>query len=67
MKSAGYDVRQSNPFEAGQTFGTPSRAAAPIVGRVKMMWESMRDAVIQGISRTAGTAEGQGCLSAFHR
>ena len=23
MKSAGYDVRESNPFEAGQIFGTP--------------------------------------------
>src|SRR5437588_162862 len=27
MKSAGYDVRESNPFEAGQTFGASSRAA----------------------------------------
>src|SRR5438445_7097306 len=44
MKSAGYDVRESNPFEAGQIFGTPRRAAAPIVGRVEMLWESMRGA-----------------------
>ena len=47
MKGAGYDVRESNPFEAGQIFGTSSRAAAPIVGRVQMMWESMRGAVMK--------------------
>jgi fido (protein-threonine AMPylation protein) len=47
MKSAGYDVRESNPFEDGQVFGAPKRAAAPIVGRVQMMWESMRETVIR--------------------
>ncbi len=47
MKSAGYDVRESNPFEAGQTFGASIRAAAPIVGRVQMMWESMRGTVLK--------------------
>jgi len=25
MKSAGYDVREGNPFEVGQTFGTLRR------------------------------------------
>jgi len=47
MKGAGYDVRESNPFEAGQIVGPPRRAAAPIVGRVAMMWESMRGAIIK--------------------
>ena len=55
MKSAGYDVRESNPFEAGQIFGTPGRAAAPIVGRVQMMWESMRGAVMKVFPESAGT------------
>ena len=54
MKSAGYDVRESNPFEAGQTFGASSRAAAPIVGRVQMMWESMRGAVIKNFPAPPG-------------
>ena len=54
MKSAGYDVRESNPFEAGQTFGASTRAAAPIVGRVQMMWESMRDAVIKNFPAPPG-------------
>ena len=54
MKSAGYDVRESSPFEAGQVFGASSRAAAPIVGRVQMMWESMRDAVIKNFPAPPG-------------
>jgi fido (protein-threonine AMPylation protein) len=54
MKSAGYDVRENNPFEAGQVFGASSRAAAPIVGRVQMMWESMRGAVIKNFPAPPG-------------
>src|SRR2546425_965514 len=54
MKGAGYDVRESNPFEAGQIFGTSSRAAAPIVGRVQMMWESMRGAVMKNFPAPPG-------------
>jgi fido (protein-threonine AMPylation protein) len=54
MKSAGYDVRESNPFEAGQTFGASTHAAAPIVGRVQMMWESMRDTVIKNFPAPPG-------------
>jgi fido (protein-threonine AMPylation protein) len=54
MKSAGYDVRDSNPFEAGQTFGASSRAAAPIIGRAQMMWESMRGAVIKNFPAPPG-------------
>jgi fido (protein-threonine AMPylation protein) len=47
MKSAGYDVRESDPFKAEQTFGTVRPAVAPIVGRLQMLWESMRGAVNQ--------------------
>jgi Protein of unknown function (DUF1488)/Fic/DOC family len=54
MKSAGYDVRESNPFDAAQIFSTPRRAAAPIVGRVEMLWESMRGAVIETFPKAPG-------------
>jgi hypothetical protein len=54
MKSAGYDVRESNPFEAGQIFGAARRAGAPIVGRVEMLWESMRGAVIETFPKAPG-------------
>jgi hypothetical protein len=54
MKSAGYDVRQSNPFEAGQIFGTLRRPRAPIVGRLEMLWESMRGAVVETFPKEPG-------------
>jgi len=54
MKSAGYDVRESNPFEAGQIFGPPRWVSAPIVGRVEMMWESMRGAIIKAFPAAPG-------------
>jgi hypothetical protein len=54
MKSAGYDVRESNPFEAGQIFGTMRPTRAPIVGRVEMLWESMRGAVVETFPKEPG-------------
>jgi fido (protein-threonine AMPylation protein) len=46
MKSAGYDVRETDPFESQQTFGVVNRTAAPIVGRLEAMWQNFREQVI---------------------
>jgi fido (protein-threonine AMPylation protein) len=45
MTSAGYSVRESDPFVPGQQFGKLAPAAVPIVGRIQTMWESMRGTV----------------------
>lgn len=57
MKSAGYDVRETNPFEDGQVFATPPKAAAPIVGRIQMLWESLRGAVLESFPKAPGLPE----------
>ncbi len=54
MKGAGYDVRESSPFEAGHIFGRPRRPAAPIVGRIEMLWESMRGKVLAVFPKAPG-------------
>ncbi len=54
MKTAGYDVRESDPFEAGQTVGALTRTTAPIVGRIQMMWESMRGFVMDTFPKAPG-------------
>ena len=54
MKSAGYDVRESSPFGAGQISGTLPRPRAPIVGRLEMLWESMRGAVVETFPKVPG-------------
>jgi hypothetical protein len=46
MKSAGYDVRQSDPFDAGQALRHLDTGTAPIVGRLNAMWESLRRTVL---------------------
>ena len=53
MKAAGYDVRESDPFAPGQTFGAVA-AAAPIVGRLQAMWESMRGPVLANFPAPPG-------------
>jgi fido (protein-threonine AMPylation protein) len=65
MKSAGYDVREHNPFEAGQTFGRLRPAAAPIVGRVEMLWESMRGAVVGTFPKAPGLPKDKGAYLRF--
>jgi len=54
MKSAGYDVRESDPFAPEQTFGALRPAASPIVGRIQAMWESMRASVIETFPKAPG-------------
>src|SRR5258708_30725215 len=54
MKGAGYDVRESSPFEAGHVFGRPPRPTAPIVARIEMLWESMRGKVIAVFPKAPG-------------
>jgi hypothetical protein len=54
MKGVGYDVRESSPFEPGQIFHRPSRPAAPIVGRVEMLWQSMRGKVLATFPKAPG-------------
>jgi len=54
MKAAGYDVRESVPFMPEQSFGSVSRAAAPIVGRLQALWESFREPVIAAFPKAPG-------------
>jgi fido (protein-threonine AMPylation protein) len=54
MKRAGYDVRESDPFEPEQAFGTLSRAPAPIVGRLQSLWNAMREPVLAAFPEPPG-------------
>jgi hypothetical protein len=54
MRGAGYDLRESDPFSPQQTFGKIKTGAAPIVGRVHALWESMRAPVIAAFPAAPG-------------
>ena len=67
MKAAGYDVRESDPFEAQQAFGAVNTAAAPIVGRLQAHVGIAARACARGVSGGAGAAGGPGGVFALHR
>ncbi|HKE35491.1 MAG TPA: Fic family protein, partial [Candidatus Acidoferrum sp.] len=60
MKSAGYDVRERNPFEAGQVFSRLRPAAAPIGGRLQMIWETTRETVVRNFPKAPGLPKDKG-------
>jgi len=59
MKRSGYDVRESDPFEATQSIGKPRPGSAPIAGRLEMMWEATRETVIKYFPKAPGLPKGK--------
>ncbi len=60
MSAAGYNVRESDPFEAAQAFSVLPPAVTPVVGRMRAMWTSMRDVVAENFSAAPGLPEDTG-------
>ncbi|MFQ5660816.1 MAG: Fic family protein [Gammaproteobacteria bacterium] len=50
MKAADYDVRGVDPFETKLSFTISSRENSPYVNRIRLMWEQMRESVIESFS-----------------
>ena len=47
MKRAGYDVRETDPFEELAPFEVIGREPSPYVTRIRLMWHAMREHVIE--------------------
>lgn len=47
MKSAGYDVRESDPFTEKITFSFQGREVSPYATRIRLMWNQMREIVVK--------------------
>jgi hypothetical protein len=60
MSAAGYDVRESDPFEAAQAFSALPPAVTPIVGRMRAMWKSMRSVVEENFPAAPGLPQDKG-------
>jgi hypothetical protein len=54
MKGAGYDVREVDPFRARQPLSVVPHGTAPIVGRIRALWFSLRDAAMEGFPQAPG-------------
>jgi fido (protein-threonine AMPylation protein) len=54
MKSAGYDIRESDPFNDNLPSILNSREVSPYVNRIKLMWQKMRQTVIDNFPKSPG-------------
>jgi fido (protein-threonine AMPylation protein) len=54
MKSAGYDVRESDPFEPNQILAAHPVTTPAIVGRIQTLWETSRGTVLKIFPRAPG-------------
>ena len=54
MKSAGYDIRETDPFKDQPPVWLNSKETSPYVNRVKIMWAQMRQAVIDSFPKANG-------------
>lgn len=54
MQAAGYDVRESDPFENETPVTFTARDRSPYVNRMRLMWQAMRGPVMEGFPPAPG-------------
>jgi len=54
MRTAGYDVRENDPFETQVPVGLPARERSPYVNRIRIMWQEMREPIIERFPAAPG-------------
>ena len=54
MEAAGYTVRESDPFETRLDLTLPKRETSPYAGRIRLMWQTMRESVIENFPSNPG-------------
>ncbi|TVP78354.1 MAG: hypothetical protein EA353_08565 [Puniceicoccaceae bacterium] len=57
MQAAGYDVRESDPFEAPSPLPLLSKEISPSVNWLRILWESMREPVIKHFPPSPGSVK----------
>jgi len=54
MRTAGYDVRENDPFETQIPVILPAREQSPYVNRIRLMWQEMREQIIERFPKAPG-------------
>lgn len=60
MARAGYDVRESDPFNDRPSLAVPTRETSPYVNRIRLLWDKMRQPVIDRFPKAPGLARNTG-------
>ncbi len=54
MQKAGYDVRETDPFQTPSPIAIDIKGTSPYVNRIKLMWHNMRSVIIQHFPKSPG-------------
>lgn len=54
MRAAGYTIRETDPFEDRPTHALPTRETSPYANRIRLLWQKMREPVIERFPRAPG-------------
>ena len=54
MKTAGYDIREKDPFEDTINLILPARKQSPDVNRIRLMWQQMREPILKQFPAAPG-------------
>jgi len=57
MKAAGFVIRETDPFQNQSPVHLSIRQRTPYVNRIKLMWEEMREVVIQHFPQAPGISD----------
>lgn len=60
MGAAGYDVRESDPFNNRPLLSLPARETSPYVNRIKLLWDKMRQPIVEQFPKAPGLARNTG-------
>jgi hypothetical protein len=55
MRAAGYNIREQDPFENRIDLNLPKREPSPYAGRIRSMWQQMREAIIEQFPQSPGS------------
>jgi hypothetical protein len=54
MKAAGYDIRETDPFDSASTINISNREQCPHVNRMRILWQAMREVVLTQFPKPPG-------------
>ena len=60
MGAAGYDVRESDPFNDRPSLSLLARETSPYVNRIKLLWDKMRQPIVERFPKAPGLARNTG-------
>jgi fido (protein-threonine AMPylation protein) len=60
MAAAGYAVRETDPFKDRLALALPTRETSPYVNRIRLLWQKMREPVIERFPKAPGVARNAG-------